>query len=167
MWFPMTPMTLADAEGSPSALRFEAIVAAPPELVFEVWTGDDLVVTLPDLRAIEWTSSPPRGVGSTRIVRLQPFAVKERFLAWEPARRVTFTMEAISLPVLGAMMEDFRLEPVRPHHTHVRYTVHYVPRARLGPVSAVARRWLAATFGDALATIATVATARAQHRTAR
>lgn len=159
MWFPLQPQSLDFVGRAPNVLRFEAAVHATPEQVFDVVVHDDMGAWLPDFVDMHWTSAPPRGVGSTRTVTLKRgLAVKERFIAWERGRRLTFTMEAISLPVVRAMIEDFQLESLSARHTRVRYSVHYAPHPALVPVHALARSFFGAMFQQALRGIARVAT---------
>lgn len=63
-----------------------------------------------------------KGVGARRRVRVPPLIVDEVFIAWEPARRYTFTSTAINLPVVQRLAEDWQLAPTE-HGTAVTNVV--------------------------------------------
>lgn len=156
MWFPLAPQSLDFADRSPYQLRFDTAIYAPPERVFDVFVGDDMGAWLRDLVEMRWTNEL-RGLGATRVVKLDKgLAVKERFIAWERGRHVAFTIEAITVPVVRAMIEDLRLEPLSSRHTRARYTVHYAPHPAVRPIHAVARRFFGEMFHDAMRGLARV-----------
>lgn len=77
---------------------------------------------------MDWTSPAPHGLGSTRRVMLKLLSVDERFVAWEPGRRYSFSIDAISLPLVAKMLEDTRLESVEGGSaTRMRWRVAYTP----------------------------------------
>jgi hypothetical protein len=157
MWFRTDPTDLSFVDRSPKRLSFESAIYAPAERIFDVFTSDDVGAWLPDFESLEWTSPGPHGVGSTRIMRLKTIAVKERFLVWERGRRVTFAIEAQSVPLLTRMIEDFQLEPMGPRHTRVRYDIHYAPRLLARPIHPIARLFFGRMFREALRAIGDVA----------
>jgi hypothetical protein len=59
---------------------------------------------------VTWTSPPPFGVGTTRIVEIGDQAVDETFFGWEEGARMAFRFEKSSLP-LSAAVEDYRVVP--------------------------------------------------------
>ncbi|MGC4121806.1 MAG: SRPBCC family protein [Myxococcales bacterium] len=64
-----------------------------------------------DLRKVEAVGPDGQGVGARRRVWLGPLQLEERFIAWEPGARFSFTMVGANVPGLAAMLEDWRLSP--------------------------------------------------------
>ena len=54
---------------------------------------------------------PPSGVGALRTVWVGATRVQERFVVWEPGRRLTFTLTSSNTPGLRSMAEDWALAP--------------------------------------------------------
>lgn len=128
MPFALEPCDLGFLREAPFRFVNEALLPAPPEKVFAVLADDS---TWPhwfkDFVSITWLSAPPHGTGSTRIVRTRMGSVNERFLVWEPGRRLSFYFESMNLPLARRMMEDMRLEAAGPAQTRFRWEVVYVP----------------------------------------
>lgn len=128
MWFSTTPTELGYCDTSPFLFENVRVVPAPPERVFEVFaTGEGQTTWFQDFVACRWTSGEPHGVGTTREIELKMLTVKERFVAWEPGKRLTFSIDAITLPLVRAMMEDLRFEPAGEGKTKVTWRAHYTP----------------------------------------
>lgn len=53
----------------------------------------------------------PSGVGALRTVWVGATRVQERFVVWEPRRRLTFTLTTSNTPGLRSMVEDWALAP--------------------------------------------------------
>lgn len=129
MWFSLRSIDLAFAPQAPFHFHNEAELPAPPERVWAVLEdGDTWPGWFKDFVSMRWTSPPPHGAGSTREVRLKPLSVRETFLAWEPGRRFAFRVDAITLPLVSAMMEDLVLTPREGGRTHLSWRVSYTPR---------------------------------------
>ena len=161
MWFPLEPTDLDYTRVSPFRLHYEADVRASAERVFDVFTSDDMRAWFHDLNAMRWTSAPPHGVGSTRTVEVKPMlAVKERFLAWDRGARVSFAMEAINVPLVKRMLEDFRLVARGPASCGIDYTIHYTPTRAMLAVHPVARMVFGKMFTDVVRRISEVASRR-------
>ena len=101
---------LAWLETADISLVFTAEIDASPEEVFDVladhegWTSwFSPVKSVTDI-------GPSAGVGARRRVQVPPLTVDEKFIAWDRPSRYTFTITAISLPVVTRMAEDWRLE---------------------------------------------------------
>ncbi|HZF48052.1 MAG TPA: SRPBCC family protein [Polyangiaceae bacterium] len=145
MWFQVQPAEIDYTRSSPFQIRHEAQIAAPPERVFDVLsTNEGAKEWFKDFEAIRWTSAPPHGVGSTREVELKLLTAKERFLAWDPGRRLTFCIYALTLPIVTQMVEDMQMEPSGDGGTRFTWTVHYTPSLLMRPVHPIARK----VFGD-------------------
>ena len=62
---------------------------------------------------VTWTSSEPRGVGTTRIVEMRGGIVgDEEFLAWEPFTHMAFRFNECSTRSVAAFAEDYRVEVI-------------------------------------------------------
>jgi len=127
MWFPLAPSGLDFLGTAPFRFHNQARVPATPQQVFDVLADiDSWPRWFKDFKGATWTSPAPYGVGSTRDVKLLPLSVKERFLAWTPGERFAFTMEAITLPLVSQLMEEWRLT-ADGAGTVVEWTVCYRP----------------------------------------
>jgi uncharacterized protein YndB with AHSA1/START domain len=130
-------MTFADH--SPYRFENEVLIDASPQRVFDiVANAEQQDRWFQDWVTHRWTSPEPHGVGATREVQLKVLSVKERFLVWEPGRRIAFTITAITLPLVRRMVEDMRFEP-EGDRTRLRWTAHYAPTLLMRAVHPVAR----------------------------
>jgi hypothetical protein len=86
---------------------------------------------VPGTNRFEWTSEPPHGVGSTRRLEERAGTIAERFVAWEPERRMAFVVTDGTVPLWDALVEEYTLEP-RGERSHVvwRYGFDLPERAR-------------------------------------
>lgn len=86
---------------------------------------------MPGTSRFEWTSAPPYGVGSTRVLHERVGTINERFVAWEQERRMAFVATDGSVPLYDALVEEYTLEP-RGDRCHVvlRYGFDLPERAR-------------------------------------
>lgn len=123
MPFAMRPEDLSFPERALVRLSFSRLLPATPERVFDVladhegWTR-----WFVDFKRAVVTSPEREGVGMRRRVQVGPMAFEERFLAWERGRRFAFTMLDTKLPIVSAIVEDWRLAPVE-GGTQVVYAV--------------------------------------------
>jgi uncharacterized protein YndB with AHSA1/START domain len=131
MWFDVEAQDLSFTERSPFHIENEAIINAPAARVFEVMAlGENQREWFQDFVEFRWTSPPPHHVaGSEREVELKMLTVKERFLVWEPGKRLTFTIYGITLPFVTAMVEDLHFQALNENQTRFVWRVHYRPRA--------------------------------------
>jgi uncharacterized protein YndB with AHSA1/START domain len=145
MWFQVKPTDLSYTLSSPFQFRNEAVIEAPPERVFEILSnGEEQGRWFKDFVACRWSSAPPHGVGSTREIELKALTVKERFVAWDPGKRMSFCIYACTLPLITEMLEDLQLEPAGEGRTLFRWNVHYTPTLGMRLVHPIVRK----IFGD-------------------
>lgn len=120
--------------------RYEHIVEidAPPGTVWAALAADDALVSWsPVITGIEWTSTRPFGVGATRTVTLgRVIRLNERFYRWDEGERMTFTVDAASIPGLRRFAEDLTLEP-RGRGTRLRWTFAIEGELALRPLLAL------------------------------
>jgi hypothetical protein len=159
MWFDLEPTDLSFTECAPFKFDNEAVINASPARVFEILSlGEGERVWLKDFKSARWTSELPYGVGSTREVALKRMAIKERYVAWEPGRRLCFSVAAISLPVVTAMLQDLQIEPMAKGRTRLRWMVYYKPSLIMRLIHPVARAMFGEIFSSSTAALARYAT---------
>lgn len=116
------------AQSAPAHFHFEIELDAPPDKVFSVFADiDSWARWYDDFRSARWTSEAKGGAGSTRIAVLGAATVDETFLVWEPGKRLSFRVETITLPLVHAMVEDWRLEPLPGGRTKLSWWIGYAP----------------------------------------
>lgn len=128
---PCQRVELGFIDTAPFRLRNSVDLAITPEQVFEVladaeaWPRWATVIT-----KVTWTSPEPRGVGTTRTVRMRGGVVaEEEFLSWEPYRHMAFRFNESSTGTLAGFAEDYRVEPT-PEGCRLTWTMAINP---LGP----------------------------------
>jgi len=140
MWFAVEAQPLRYTQTSPRVLENVVTIDAAPERVFEVFaTAENQRDWFQDFVACRWTTPEPHGVGSEREIELKILTVKERFLAWEPGKRLTFALYASSLPLVDGMVEDMLFEPMGAGKTRFTWRVHYTPKLFIRPFHPILR----------------------------
>jgi hypothetical protein len=86
-------------------------------------------------------------VGAEREVELALLRVKERFLVWEPGKRLSFHVYAITIPLIAAMLEDLTFEP-EGSGTRFTWRVHYRPALLMRAVHPIGRRIFGGMFKE-------------------
>jgi uncharacterized protein YndB with AHSA1/START domain len=112
--FKLRPETLAFTERAPIRIQDRAVVAKSPDEVFAALTdAPGWTRWFPLMTRCEWVTKETSGVGAERVVALTLLGTyRERFIAWEPGKRFSFTMTESSSPLARAIAEDLRLSPV-------------------------------------------------------
>lgn len=150
-WFPIKASELEDIKTAPFQFDNQLLIEASPEQVFDVLVKSDWADWFVDFRKVTWTSQPPYQVGSTRTVEMKTLSVKERFLAWEPGQRFSFSIDAISLPLISQMLEDMQLEPVENGRcTRFCWRVYYTPNLLMRSIHPIARAIFGKMFKQSL-----------------
>lgn len=141
MWFPTVRSDLSYVDISPHRIANVIEIGASPERVFDLFaTAERQTEWFQDFVACRWTSKAPHDVESVREIELKMLTVLERFLVWERGKRLTFSIDAITVPMVGQMLEDLRFEPSPSGRgTRLVWHVHYTPAALMTPVHGVAR----------------------------
>lgn len=93
----------------------------------------------PDFKEARWTSAPPHGVGSTREAIVKPFSARERFTRWEEGQRMTFSVSAVTFPIVSRMMEDYRLFDTGEGRCRLVWTIYYEPGRLFAPLHRLIR----------------------------
>ena len=128
-------------------VEVQARSAAPPAVVFDVvadgarwqeWAGP----TVPRSRWVRQGDPAPGGVGAVRRLGRGPFGASEEILAYDPPRRLGYTVLS-GLPV-RSYRADVDLEPDG-DGTRIRWTATFEPKVPgTGPLL---RRFLTAMLG--------------------
>jgi hypothetical protein len=155
MWFDVLESDINFTKTSPYGFENQAVLHVTPERAFEIATGD-MTEWLVDYVGMHWTSAAPHGVGSTREVQLKMLTVKERFIVWEPGKRVTFTLEGSTMPLVRRMIEDLQFEAMPGGRTLLRWNVHYEPNPLMLAIHPIARAIFGSLFDRSAGKLAEV-----------
>jgi uncharacterized protein YndB with AHSA1/START domain len=94
----------------PHGWTFRVPLALPPDRAFALLADPDAWPRwYPDIRSMRWNGPP--GLGQTREVVTTTTTLQERFVVWEPGRRMAFTVDWMTIPLASAFAEDFTLTP--------------------------------------------------------
>jgi uncharacterized protein YndB with AHSA1/START domain len=145
MWFNTKPSDVTYTDTAPQRIANVVTINAPPQRVFDIFaTADHQDEWMQDFKMCRWTSGEPHDVGATREIELKVLTVKERFLIWEPGKRLMFSVDALTLPIVNQMLEDIRFEPISAGAaTRLVWHIYYTPARIATPIHPVAR----AVFG--------------------
>lgn len=133
---PCERVDLGFIESAPFRFVSTVDLAITPEQLFEVladaesWPHWATVIT-----EVTWTSPEPRGVGTTRTVKMRGGIVgHEEFLAWDPYRHMAFRFNEASTGSIAAFAEDYRVVQT-PQGCHLTWVMAMKPNgaaARIG-----------------------------------
>jgi len=151
MWFDTKPSDPSFADTAPHRIANVVTIEAPPQRVFDIFaTAERQEEWMQDFQMCRWTSGEPHGVGTTREVELKVVTAKERFLIWEPGKRLMFSVDAMTLPIASQMLEDMRFEPIADGSTtRLIWHIHYTPTRIATPIHPVARAVFGHMFSSA------------------
>jgi hypothetical protein len=149
----LQPVDLTFAERAPYACICDADIAAPPAAVFAALADlDSWPQRFGAATRGEWVTSAPHGIGSVRAVQVGALYLVECFVVWEPGARFTFSVIHANLPFARALLEDWRIAPIR-RGSRVTYAIYYAPPFWLRPFAAAITRRLARDATAALANL--------------
>lgn len=152
---------LSFLEHPPEAMQFGDTIDASADEVFDIVADSaQLAAWLQDFVSVETFTEPPHGVGMKRRVKLKTLSVDERFVVWERGKRLSFVMEAISLPIVRAMGEDLRFEALSEKQCRVRWRVGYEPSNLMVPVHPLAKKIFGSLFQRSLTALKAYAEGR-------
>lgn len=122
-YYECTPVGVDFFARSKNVFVAEEIIKATPEQIFEVFEDADSwpVWALP-IQRVEWTSPQPFGIGTTRTVYMSGgLDGYERFIEWQPGKRMAFTFVGSSKDVTESFVEDYRVEDLGNGHCKVTW----------------------------------------------
>lgn len=135
MWFAARSLDMDFAAHTPHALTYEVELPDSSDALFALLAdAARWPEWFAEMQRVQWLTPAPHGRGSERIAHLDLLSVRERFIAWEPGRRMTFCGLAMSLPLAEALVEDYQLTPIGPGWTRLRWSVHYQLRPIFRPL---------------------------------
>lgn len=122
----------ADALGAlPHGWTFRVDLALPPDRAFALLADADAWPRwYPDIQAMRWVDPP--GLGARREVVTTTTTLQERFVVWEPGRRMAFCVEWMTIPLAAAFTEEFTLEPSGTGSV-LHWVARYQPRLPFRP----------------------------------
>jgi uncharacterized protein YndB with AHSA1/START domain len=117
------------------------------------------------IKRVDWTSAPPRRVGTTRTVTMVGrMTVFEEFITWEPHRRMAFRFNAATMNGVAAFAERYTLDAVAPDQVRVEWVMAMRPKGVSRAVVPIAALPMRLTFGRWLRGLKKLV--EAQHRAA-
>jgi len=143
----LTPRNTDFVDSAPIQLTTVVTVKATPHEVWAVMADNE---RWPEwfkaAKACRTTSDVAGGVGSTRWIHVDLFKVNERFVAWDPPRRWSFTILDMNLPGVVSVVEHALIEPTGDGQTRVTYVVAAAVAPYLQPLVPILRWRLAGMF---------------------
>ena len=140
MWFDLEMGNLDFVKNAKFKFENSVDLSAPPDKVFDLFADcSSWAKWFPDVVHADWETAPPHGLGSRRIVKLKTLTAREEFIAWEPGKRYTFTVYALSVPMLQRMVEDYQLIPRAEGGSTLMWNVYYEPLWFLRPFNRLIR----------------------------
>lgn len=139
MWFKMKKWDVATAEKGKFSVRVEEILPCDAATAFDAFKGHNIPQWFGDITSANWISDNKEEVNALRQVNLKPMSVKERFLIWDDNKRFTFYVEAATLPLLNAMIEDCIFTDLGDNTCRFTWNVYYEPNWVAGLLAPVTR----------------------------
>src|SRR5205814_7712978 len=125
----MRPEDLDFLERAPRKWTFEREVAAPQAAVVAAISADPSTWTwFPGLSSGSYEGDGPHGVGTKRQVKMTGTTYKETMLAWDPPSRWAYRVDASSVPLAHALVEEWAIEPRGAGGSVVRWTFAIDPK---------------------------------------
>ncbi len=98
-------------ETAPIVVHAEVDLDASPEEVWKVLESDRMWSWFAGIDKLTWLTPRPLEKGCVRQLRVaKAITVDEEFYRWDAPKRATFRVTRASLPLLSALVEDFRLD---------------------------------------------------------
>lgn len=111
---------LETAKARAVAEREMAVSAA--QLFATLEDGSAWTKVTPIIREVAWTSPKPFAIGTTRSVTFAGgIKIDEVFWAWEPNRRMSFSVTAASTRRLNGLTEVYEITPLSPERCTLRW----------------------------------------------
>ncbi len=115
-------------ERAPKKWTFEAEVAAQQEEVFDAISADPSTWKwFPGLSSGRYEDDS-RGVGTKRRVKMTGTTYEETMVAWDRPRRWAYRVDACSVPLAAALVEDWVVEQRGDDRSVVRWTFAIDPK---------------------------------------
>lgn len=151
MWFDQEPIDLSYPATAPHGFHHEAWFPVSADEIFRrLVETDEIRRWHKDFVGANWLTPPPPAVGSILDLGLVWIRARYRVLACEPGHRLALGAEALSHPILHALFEDFRIDPVPGGGTLLRWEIYYTPADSPADIQPVAERFYGHLFARSL-----------------
>lgn len=151
--FELEKIGLDYCQSAPCHILNEAELPLSPEATWDLLASTAWPEWFVDFVAVSWLTPAPHGVGSRRKAVLKTAAAIERFVAWDRGERLAFGLDAVSLPLVRAMMEDMRLSPTASGGTRLSYYVFYTPNLVMKLLHPLIRAFYTRMFRQSIANL--------------
>ncbi len=150
MWFKMKAWDVASAKKGKYKIHLEDTLNCNAATAFNAFRAGKINQWFADINSSKWLSEQTEQVGGLRQVNLKTMKVKERFLNWEENKRFTFYMEAASLPLFDAMIEDCQFEDLGNGTCRFKWDIYFEPKFLTGFISPIKQFIFHKMFSDGL-----------------
>jgi hypothetical protein len=125
--FDLRPIPAADIHKTlVHGWSFTVPLAIPAPTAFDLLADTDAWPRwYADMRSMAWVDAP--GLGARRKVVTNTASLEEKFVIWEPGRRMAFHVLWMTIPLVSAFTEDFEVTPSETGCT-LRWDVRYEAR---------------------------------------
>jgi hypothetical protein len=106
-------------------------IPAPASLIWKILEDDhSWTVWAGVIDQVEWTSPKPFGMGTTRTVTMAKGKMIgwEKFIAWEPGKRMGFCFTDATIDGIDRFAEDWHVTPLDEQSCEVRWIMCMEPR---------------------------------------
>ena len=156
----IAPKDLDWIERAPFSLSGSATTTASPAAVFAVLADHERWPEwFPLLKKTVVIGPAREGVGMRRVSTFPGTKLDELFIAWDPGKRLAFTMTAVSPGITHAFVDDCRIEPAG-SGSHITYTTYLDPVAPLLPIMKLMKGLLGKQLDKGMRALAARAEAR-------
>ena len=129
--YPMLDTDASFYESAPVRFDNRVQVPAPASRVWKILEDDhSWTVWAGVIDKVEWTSPKPFGLGTTRTVTMAKGAMIgwEKFIAWEPGKRMGFCFTEATMDGVDRFAEDWHVSAQGPGTCTVRWVMCMEPR---------------------------------------
>jgi len=123
----------------------DVTLACSPETLFNCFEDADAWAEwVSVINKVEWTSSKPFKVGTTRTVHMPGGMVAyEEFIAWDEPRHMAFRFNQFNRKFLKAFAEDYKVTDLGDNRCKLVWTVAMEQRGVAGLISPLIKRFIA------------------------
>lgn len=133
---------------APNRITTTVDINATAEQVFSAMQeADTWVESIEAMTRLDWTSSKPFGLGTTRSVYLNmpngEVRADEVFIAWEENKQMAFYFSHTNKKMFKAVIEDYRIEDLANGKSRLHWDFAYQGAGIFRPIFALMRSGLA------------------------
>jgi hypothetical protein len=150
MWFKMKAWDVASAQRGKYQINLVETLNCNVATAFNAFRAGKINQWFSDINSTKWLSEQQEVVGGLRQVNLKTMSVKERFINWEENKRFTFYMEAASLPLFDAMIEDCQFEDLGNGTCRFKWDIYFEPNFVTGLIAPITKLIFNKMFSDGM-----------------